>query len=344
MNYNPLRVDDQSSHASKTDSDATTIELSSSLSSAVTDPSSIKVNISNVESAMLNQATPSSIYVNLTSTLVGSGILGLSYGFSKAGYLLGMVLLVVCGFLSYMGLHLLYLCASKTELPSSFSAVAKISSLSYLSMLIDSAVFMKCLGVATSYPIIIGDLMPQAMRQIYGSSSADNNHVIFDRHFWIFISLLICAPLCFLRSLDSLKWTSTLSVIFIATISCLLFAYAVRLFGMNPCDVDRNAAECRYDQQAVIVDEGVLRSFPIFVFVFTCQHNTFAVVNELNSPTPGRVDRVFKGAIITTSIFYAVVAMSGYFTYGSNTASNVLISYPGFNPASISSLRIAILI
>ena len=50
-------------------------------------------------------------------------------------------------------------------MPSSFYAVAEIS-VPKFSMLIDVAVAVKCLGITTSYLIVIGDSLPVALQQL----------------------------------------------------------------------------------------------------------------------------------------------------------------------------------
>lgn len=109
---------------------------------------------------------------------------GIPFAFSKAGWFFGTFLMITCGFLSALGLYLLSICAKKVQIPSSFHTVSEISSNStYFSILIgeyikylcynmtninflDIAVAVKCLGIATSYLIVIGDSLPLAMRQL----------------------------------------------------------------------------------------------------------------------------------------------------------------------------------
>jgi amino acid permease len=121
-----------------------------------------------------------SAYISLTNTVVGSGILGLPYAFSCTGWVLGVVLLTVCSILSSISLYLLALCASKTSKPASFYSVAEIVSPGY-GVLIDIAVALKCFGVATSYLIVIGDLMPDVMADI-GSTG-----LLLQRFTWVSI-------------------------------------------------------------------------------------------------------------------------------------------------------------
>ena len=65
--------------------------------------------------------------------------------------------------------------------------------------------------------------------------------------------------------------------------------------------------------------------FPIFVFGFTCQQNIFSIVNEIENPTIGRVNKVIVGSIGTAVVTYLAVAACGYATYGSLVESDVSV-------------------
>ena len=111
------------------------------------------------ESAILNKATWASAYIGLTSTVIGAGILGLPHAFASTGFVGGAMLLLFCGCSSALALHFLVKCAKSIPGSASFYSVAEVALPGYSSF-IDLAVAVKCYGVATSYLIVVGDLMP----------------------------------------------------------------------------------------------------------------------------------------------------------------------------------------
>ena len=213
-------------------------------------------------SIQANSATIFSCFVNLANTILGSGMLGLPYAFSHTGWVLGSFLLVICGSLSSFALHL------KEKQPSSFYTVAH-AALPKFTLLIDIAVAVKCFGVATSYLIVIGDLMPDVMEffEVEGALS--------HRQFWVFIGFLIVAPLSCLRNLDSLKFTSFFAVGFVIFLTILITLYAFDLPDMDPCEDIEETEECKDDASNFVMDMDTMRVFSIFVFGFTCQQVTF---------------------------------------------------------------------
>jgi len=173
----------------------------------------------------LHKASMASCFMNLANTILGSGMLGLPYAYSHTGWVLGSFLLLICGCSSAFALHLLALCALEMKGPASFYTVAQATMPSF-TVVIDVAVAIKCFGVATSYLIVIGDLMPQVMSQFGAAQWAQ------DRHIWVFIGFCVVAPLCCLRNLDSLRFTSTASLGFVVFL--LPFYYAHRCAPRRP--------------------------------------------------------------------------------------------------------------
>eukprot|EP01031_Cornospumella_fuschlensis_P044146 gene44146-53969_t len=137
-------------------------------------------------------------YFALANTIMGAGTLGLPFAVSNTGYVLGSVLLCVSGLASSFALHCLSLCALKLPYPSSFYRVAS-TALPNFEKLIDLAVILKCFGVATSYLIVIGGLMPDAMKDIYGSTEGNAKSFFQSRLLWVSVGFVVVTPLSFFQ-------------------------------------------------------------------------------------------------------------------------------------------------
>ena len=268
-----------------------------------------------------NQASWFSSFSNLTSTIIGAGILGLPYAFSQFGWILGLISLSLTGLSSAFSLILLSLCAKQVGKPASFHTVAEMT-IPKLSFLIDGAVAIKCWGVATSYIIIIGDLMPVFCIQ------TECNSIFHQRNVWITIAFFIISPLCCFHSMDALKYTSSLSIIGILLVVILVILYSIPNNGsipnLNPCPTPDLCGEVK----ALNLGLHSLKVFPIFVFGFTCQQNIFTIVNEMALPTPGRINSVITASIGSSYIIYIIIAICGFITFGDKVASDLLINFP----------------
>lgn len=93
-----------------------------------------------------------------------------------------------------------------------------------------------------------------------------------DRHLWVFLGFCIVAPLSLLRNLDSLKFTSLVSIVFVAFLTLLVVLFAADIPSLDPCsDVDDDDDDCVGETSDGIVNVGTFQVLAIFVFGFTCQ-------------------------------------------------------------------------
>lgn len=109
----------------------------------------------------------------------------------------------------------------------------------------------------------------------------------------------------------------------------LIFLYSLHSPALDPCANFSSEVDCMGDRSLFVVNLDTLRSLPISIFGFSCQQNTFAVVNELHRPTQSRMNSIFLAAMLTTLVIYLFVAYCGYLTYGSNLKPDILNMYPG---------------
>jgi len=116
---------------------------------------------------------------------------------SAMGIFMGVCVIVFAGATAGIGLYFLSRCALRIERGhSSFFSVAK-RTYPEAAIIFDSAITIKCfgtiplpggglradVGVAVSYLIIIGDLMPQVIGSVFPGSKA--MPFLLDRQFWI---------------------------------------------------------------------------------------------------------------------------------------------------------------
>jgi len=263
------------------------------------------------------------VFVLANTVLGGSGMLGIPQAFSVAGSHLGLFLICVFGTMSAFGCHLLQCTARRIgEAPCTFYSVAARVCPRW-SWLIDGAVAVKCLGVGTSYLIIVGDLLPQAMAA-WGARG-----VLASRWFCILIGFCVGAPLACLSNLSSLKYTSfcTLSIVLWTMVLVVVFFCG----GMDPCDNGVDQLPCDGAKTLDIGDAGpvqFLKAFPVFIFGFTCQQNVFTVCNEVRQASKRRVDTIILVSYLIAGCAFAVTAFLAYSTYGDLLSHDVLQSYP----------------
>ena len=308
------------------------------------------------ESDLLGQSSWISMYISLTSTILGAGMLGLPYAYAQLGWILGTIMIIACGVAAAFALFFLAKCAKKTTAPSSFYKVASIATPKY-AFLIDLIIAVKCFGVATSYLVVVGDLVPLAMAHLFPHATS-----VHSRTLWVWVGFMVVSPLSSLRSLDALRWTSGLSGVFLAFLVSLVVGYAMpTMSGLDPCQVvidgvseaaaaataiinGGTLSNCHGQRAWALFSPSALHVMPIFVFGYACQQNSFAVVNELRDPSIQRINSVFVASIATAVIVYIIMASAGYMAYGSTVKSNILVSYPNNSITSTARLFVSLVV
>lgn len=115
--------------------------------------------------------------------VVGAGVLAMPRAMSQMGIVLGSLVIIWAGITAGFGLYLQTRCAEYIERGSaSFFALSQIT-YPNAAIVFDAAIAIKCFGVAVSYLIIIGDLMPGVVLGF--NEKAGEIGYLVDRHFWV---------------------------------------------------------------------------------------------------------------------------------------------------------------
>lgn len=167
------------------------------------------------------------------------------------------------------------------------------------------------------------------------------NSLLLSRQIWVIGAMMAALPFSFYRTLDDLKKASALALIFVFVLVGVIIAYANG--GTNPCeesDGDDDKQTCRGDVVPFTNIASTVSRLPIFVFAFTCHHNIFPIVNEMELLSQRRLNVVICCSISFALVIYTIVALEGYQTYGSLVRGDILLNYPENIPVTV--LRICI--
>lgn len=273
---------------------------------------------------------PSSM-INILNTILGSGMLAMPHAIASVGLIPGIMLIALSGLASGFGLNLLAYTAGPLGRHASFNAASKMT-YPNLAILFDTAIAVKCFGVAVSYLVIIGDLMPEVAIKLF---QLGEDSLLRYRQTWITLAMLVIIPFCFLRRLDSLKYTSL-----IALFAVLYLFILVIYFFFQPTN---NSAP---EKEWYLFDMKVefLKKLPIYVFAFTCHQNIFAVHNELRRNTLTRVNTVIFSSIFISACVYWTVGVLGYIMFGVGASSNLLKDLDDGELVTIARVAVTILV
>lgn len=260
--------------------------------------------------------TPASSTVNLVKTIIGAGLLAIPFAFRNDGVVVGALLTVVAAVTSGFGLFVLAKC-SKTLINPRNSSFFTLCMLTYpsLSPLFDLAMIVQCFGVGLSYLVLIGDLFPG----LFGGES----------DFWILVSALVIVPLCCLKRMDSLRYSSIIGLFALAYLSLLTITYFIHDTQLTDDYKSIRGDVCWFK---IYDPKGLLSTFSIIVFAYTGSMNLFSIINELKDNSMAHITSVINNSIAISTMVFLAVGISGYLTFGSKTLGNIMLNY---NPDSV---------
>merc|ERR1719361_2933286 len=187
-----------------------------------------------------------------------------------------------------------------------------------------------CFGFSVSYLIIIGDLLPDVVLGFTNSSS----ELLQNRAFWItVIGALFCFPLMFLRTMDSLRYTSMISIsgIFYIVVLCVL--YGVRV--MDPCEGASGRCPGSFHIDAPGSFWDAIKVLSIYIFAYACTQNVPIMAYELKN----RSIQKLKVSFVT--VIYMVCSLFGYLAFGGYVTGDLLKVMPDSRAATLARIAIA---
>lgn len=251
---------------------------------------------------------------NFVNSIVGAGIIGLPLAVSDCGFFMGIFLLTLVAYFTYFSVRVMVDAGVKVN-KRSYEGLSEhcfgwwgFSAVSFF-----MAAF--ALGGMFAYLVIIGDTVPVVLDQLFGVE-ASRNLIIF------MTALVVILPLCLLRDMAALSWSSSLSMT--ADVVIVLLVLARASFG---------AENWPAEQEGAIVPSFSFAEPSIFAglggisFAYVCQHSSFIVFNTLKQPTTANWRTVNLGSVGTAFAISMVLGLAGYLAFFNQTRANVLNNF-----------------
>uniref|UniRef100_A0A6N2N1Y4 Amino acid transporter transmembrane domain-containing protein n=1 Tax=Salix viminalis TaxID=40686 RepID=A0A6N2N1Y4_SALVM len=253
-----------------------------------------------------NGASFTGAVFNLSTTIVGAGIMALPATMKVLGLVLGVALIIFMAFLTEASIELLL----------RFSRAGK----------------------SASYGGLMGMLWKDwkdslASDVLSGTSSSGAHHAgvlegWFGEHWWnarafvlLITTLFVFSPLACFKRIDSLSYTSALSV-------ALAVVFLVITVGITIVKLLNGSIA----MPRLMPDVTDLTSFwklfttvPVLVTAFICHYNVHSIDNELEDST--QIKPVVRTALALCSSVYIMTSIFGFLLFGDGTLDDVLANF-----------------
>ncbi|KAG9448597.1 hypothetical protein H6P81_008562 [Aristolochia fimbriata] len=272
-----------------------------------------------------NGASFSGAVFNLSTTIVGAGIMALPATMKVLGLVPGIAMIVFMAFLTEASIEML-LRFSKAGKSSSYGALMADAFGRIGRILLQVCVVINNVGVLIVYMIIIGDVLS-------GTTSDGLHHAgilegWFGEHWWngrLFVLLIttlgIFAPLACFKRVDSLKYTSALSV-------ALALVFVVITAGITIFKLISGSIEMPRLLPIVTDLSSIWKLFtvvPILVTAYICHYNVHTIDNELEDSS--QIRNIVQASLLLCSTVYIATSFFGFLLFGEATLEDVLANF-----------------
>ncbi|KAL1307946.1 hypothetical protein AAHE18_17G070800 [Arachis hypogaea] len=261
---------------------------------------------------------------NISTTMIGAGIMSIPATIKVLGILPGFILIVFVALVTDVTVEFMlrYTAHGKSL---TYASMVGESFGSLGSLAVKICVITTNLGVLIIYFIILGDVL-------CGNESKGSTHLgilqeWFGIHWWtsrafalLLVALFIMLPLVMLRRVDSLRYSSAISIllalVFVAICSSMAF-YALWCGKTQPLRLLPDFS------QVTVLD--LFTTVPIFVTGFGFHVNVHPIRAELGKP--GDMNLAVRISLMICVGIYFAIGFFGYLLFGDSIMADMLVNF-----------------
>ncbi|KAJ0525639.1 putative amino acid transporter, transmembrane domain-containing protein [Helianthus annuus] len=288
-------------------------------------------------SATDKQPSVSGAVFNVSTSIIGAGIMSIPATLKVLGVVPAFVLIVFIALLVDLSVEFLlrftYAGGSTT-----YAGVMKESFGRIGSVAVQVSVMITNLGCLIIYLIIIGDVL-SGDQSVEGSVHLGVLQEWFGIHWWntravaiLFIVVFVMLPLVLYRRVELLAKSSAvavlLAVVFVGICTAMAVAAAVKgqskSIRMLP----------QLDDQAAFFN--LFTAIPVIVTAFTFHFNVHAIGMELGKPAA--MASAVRISLILCALIYFSIGLFGYILFGDSIEADILVNFDEATGSTIGSL------
>ncbi|KAL1348212.1 hypothetical protein HN51_024187 [Arachis hypogaea] len=261
---------------------------------------------------------------NISTTMIGAGIMSIPATIKVLGILPGFILIVFVALVTDVTVEFMlrYTAHGKSL---TYASMVGESFGSFGSLAVKICVIITNLGVLIIYFIILGDVL-------CGNESKGSTHLgilqeWFGIHWWtsrafalLLVALFIMLPLVMLRRVDSLRYSSAISIllalVFVAICSSMAF-YALWCGKTQPLRLLPDFS------QVTVLD--LFTTVPVFLTGFGFHVNVHPIRAELGKP--GDMNLAVRIALMICVGIYFAIGFFGYLLFGDSIMADMLVNF-----------------
>ncbi|XP_065870297.1 amino acid transporter AVT6C-like [Euphorbia lathyris] len=262
---------------------------------------------------------------NISTTVIGAGIMSIPATLKVLGIIPGFITLLIIAILVEITAEFM-LRFTQSGQAHTYAGLMAESFGKTGSVAVQLSVIATNLGCLIIYLIIIGDVL-------CGNESGESLHLgileeWFGIHWWnsrpyalLFLLLFVMLPVVSLRRVDSLKYTSAISVLLALVFIAITSSMAISAMLQGKTQKLRLFPD--FSNESSIFD--LFTTIPVFVTGLAFHVNVHPIRAELGKPSNMR-SAIRISLIICVAIYFAI-GISGYLLFGDSVMPDILVNF-----------------
>ncbi|GAA5821852.1 hypothetical protein JCM10212_007043 [Sporobolomyces blumeae] len=255
---------------------------------------------------------------NMSNSILGAGIIGLPYALREAGFLSGIILLLILGVVTDWTIRLIVLNAKMSGrrtyidiMDSCFGRKGR-AAVSFFQ-------FAFAFGGMCAFCVILGDTIPRVLRSVIGDETSGFVSFLISRQMvTIILTVGISYPLSLYRDIEKLSHASAL-----ALVSMVVIVVSVAVRGPGVADSLKGDPGTRW----TVLENGFFEAIGVISFAFVCHHNSLLIYGSLRTPTLDRFAQVTHVSTILSVVACLCMSISGFLVFTDRTQGNILNNF-----------------
>lgn len=256
---------------------------------------------------------------NMASATLGAGIISLPSGFNLSGVAMATVYLLLITAATVYSMNLLARIMIQTGLKNYSMAARKLLGVGADYFLAALIMFL-CFGGSVSYIMATSTLLHPVLQSSDNPSMRTKS---MNKVFTSIVWLILMLPLVMMKRINSLRYFSSLGVLFIFYfVGCMVYHSVAN--GMQDPTIKEEMVVMRTGNAA-------LQGLGSFLFAFMCQLNAFEIFHEQTHRTVFHFTLYSILSMTGCAILYFLAGYFGYADFGSKVNDSVLVLYDPVN-------------
>uniref|UniRef100_A0A7C9DI66 Amino acid transporter transmembrane domain-containing protein n=2 Tax=Opuntia streptacantha TaxID=393608 RepID=A0A7C9DI66_OPUST len=283
-------------------------------------------------------ASLSSAIFNISTTMIGAGIMSIPATFKVLGIIPALIVILIVALMGYAtGNFLLRFTHSGKSTTYAGLMAESFGWIGSLAMQI--SVMITSFGCLIIYLIIIGDVLT-------GTKSGDRIHTgllqeWFGFHWWtsrafalLIVVLLVILPLVLFRRIDSLRYTSALSILLALVFVVISSVMAIQALVEGKTQSLRLVPD--FSTHGTFL--SLFTTIPVFMTAFGYHINIHSIKAELGEPSDMKL--AVRISLIICAAFYFSIGFFGYLLFGDSINGDMLVNFDQYAGVSMVGLVI----